>query len=106
METGFFNLYPINVHNSSDIIGKCHWSFRHTKLFDLKRRDSGAIYGHLIVHLFDLFESISSRDAAGFQKGRSKLNLRLKHGKWRQKNGSGSRIRTYDQVVNSHLLYR
>ena len=37
METGFFNLYPINVHNSSDIIGKCHWSFRHTKLFDLEK---------------------------------------------------------------------
>ena len=38
-------------------------------------------YGHLIVHLFDLFESISSRDATGFQKGRSKLNLRLNHRK-------------------------
>ena len=42
-----------------------------------------APYGHLIVHLFDLFESISSRDATGFQKGRSKLNLRLNH----EKNG-------------------
>ena len=38
-------------------------------------------YWHLIVHLFDLFESISSRDAAGFQKRRSKLNMRLNHGK-------------------------
>ena len=43
-----------------------------------------APYGHLIVHLFDLFESISSRDAAGFQKRRSKLILRLNH----KKNGS------------------
>ena len=40
-----------------------------------------APYGHLIVHLFDLFESISSRDAAGFQKRRSKLILRLNYKK-------------------------
>ncbi len=32
-----------------------------------------------------------------------KLNYKKNKGK---KNGSGSRIRTYDQVVNSHLLYR
>lgn len=30
----------------------------------------------------------------------------LMKGFWRQKNGSGSWIRTSDQVVNSHLLYR
>ncbi len=57
-------------------------------------------YGHLIIHLFDLFESILSRDATGFQKGRSMLNLRLNHGKTEVKNGSGSWIRTSDQVVN------
>ena len=39
------------------------------------------LYGTRQPQRFDLFGSISSRDAAGFQKRRSKLNMRLNHGK-------------------------
>ena len=39
-------------------------------------------------------------------KGKIKAEFEAETWEWRQKNGSGSRIRTYDQVVNSHLLYR
>ena len=41
-----------------------------------------------------------------FKNGSIQIELQSLDSSTKTKNGSGSRIRTYDQVVNSHLLYR